>query len=67
MHTRYVPVTPEGVEALAAAAEHVSEDRLRQALSAPLRAYDSSTVACLHERTMRAGSSRKCCSCGSWL
>jgi hypothetical protein len=67
MQTRYVPVTPEGFEALSIAAERVGEDRIRQALAALLRAYDASTVACLHEQTMRSGSSRKCCACGSWL
>ncbi len=67
MQTRYVPVTPEGIEALSVAAERVADGPIRQALAALVRAYESSTTACLHGSVMRAGSSRKCNDCGSWL
>jgi hypothetical protein len=65
--TRYVPVTPEGIEALSVAAEGVADGPIRQALAALVRAYESSTTGCLHGSVMRAGSSRKCNDCGSWL
>ena len=67
MQTRYVPVTAEGIEALSVAAERVADGPIRQALAALVRAYESSTTACLHDSVMRAGSSRKCNDCGSWL
>jgi hypothetical protein len=67
MQTRYVPVTAEGIEALSVAAAGVADGPIRQALSALVRAYESSTTGCLHGSVMRAGSSRKCNDCGSWL
>jgi hypothetical protein len=67
MQTRYVPVTREGMQALSVAAEGVADGPIRQALAAMVRAYESSTTACLHGSVMRAGSSRKCNDCGSWL
>jgi hypothetical protein len=67
MQTRYVPVTPEGIAALSVAAERVADGPIRQALSALVRAYESSTTGCLHGSVMRSGSSRKCNDCGSWL
>ena len=67
MQTRYVPVTPEGLEALSVAADRVADGPVRQALAAIVRAYEASTTACLHGSVMRAGSSRKCNDCGSWL
>lgn len=67
MQTRYVPVTAEGIEALSAAAARVADGPVRQALAALVRAYESSTTACLHGSVMRSGSSRKCNDCGSWL
>ncbi len=67
MQTRYVPVTAEGLEALSVAAAGVADGPIRQALAALMRAYESSTTACLHTSVMRAGSSRKCNDCGSWL
>ena len=67
MQTRYVPVTAEGIEALSFAAAGVADGPIRQALAALVRAYESSTTGCLHNSVMRAGSSRKCNDCGSWL
>ena len=67
MQTRYVPVTAEGLEALSFAAARAVDGPIRQALAALVRAYESSTTGCLHGSVMRAGSSRKCNDCGSWL
>jgi hypothetical protein len=67
MQTRYVPVTPEGIQALSDAAARAADGPVRTALAALVRAYESSTTACLHTSVMRAGSSRKCNDCGSWL
>jgi hypothetical protein len=67
MQTRYVPVTREGIDALSVAAAGFAEGPARQALAALVRAYESSTTACLHGSVMRAGSSRKCNDCGAWL
>jgi hypothetical protein len=67
MQTRYVPVTAEGIEALSVAAERTADGPIRHALAALVRAYESSTTGCLHGSVMRAGSSRKCNDCNSWL
>ena len=67
MQTRYVPVTAEGLQALSVAAERAVDAPIRQALAALVRAYESSTVGCIHGSVMRSGSSRKCNDCGSWL
>lgn len=67
METRYVPVTPEAVQALEALLHEAADGPTREALEALLSAYETSTIACLHGSVMRTGSSRKCNDCGSWL
>ena len=67
MHARYVPVTRDEIDAVAAAAGHVTEAPIREALEAIVRAYESSSVSCIHASVLRAGSGGRCSDCGAWV
>jgi hypothetical protein len=67
MHARYVPVTRDEIDAVAAAAGLATEPPMREALEAIVRAYETSSVSCIHASVFRAGSGGRCADCGAWV
>ena len=67
MQARYVPVTRDEIDAVATAAGHVTDGRVRTALEAIVQAYETSNVSCIHASVLRAGSGGRCADCGAWV
>lgn len=67
MHARYVPVTRDEIDAVAVAAGHVGDGRIREALESIMQAYETSNVTCIHASVLRAGSGGRCADCGAWV
>lgn len=67
MQARYVPVTRDEIDAVAVAAGHVADSRVRTALEAIVRSYETSSVPCIHRSVLRAGSGGRCADCGAWV
>ena len=67
MDARYVPLTRDEIDAVAAVAGNVASGPVRTALESIVRSYETSSVACIHTSVLRAGSGGRCADCGAWV